>query len=127
MSNKETSQQPSKVQITNIFIHHIYKVHKYKNQFFLLSGIYSLYLWNSILSLNGYFENAYKSDKISLDYSLISFVGENIAMVLSYYITIHANIYTISKYAFYIIYILFHALYFISEFISSKLIIRFKS
>ena len=88
--------------------------------FFFMSGVTSLHAWNSILNLNGYFENRYHDPKISKYYSLLNMLFGNIAIFVSYFLSTRFNTLSVSKITFILIYVFFHLIYLGSELIPSK-------
>ena len=90
------------------------------SRFFFLCGAYSLYTWNSILNLNGYFEERLEDPSISKIYTFVNMFFGNLAILVSMYLSIKTNTMKMTKIFFVLIYFFFHLIYIVAEFVPSK-------
>lgn len=89
--------------------------------FFLLNGVYSLYVWTSLLSLNGYFFENTRSVNISIEYSTTYYLFGLIALLLGSFALNVKSFFKFSKILFFMIYFFFHLIYFVYELFESKI------
>ena len=94
-----------------------------KSVIFMSSGLFSLFIWNSYLSLNRYFEISFKSDSaIKIIVSSFSTTGL-IFLFLNEIIFTRLNFYKMTKWLLVLNYSAFTLLYFICEYVPSISII----
>lgn len=93
--------------------------------FFFMSGAYSLYAWNSILNLNGYFETEYNDPHISKQYAFFNMLMGCVAIFVSYFVGKHFDHLTVARNSFLTIFVIFHLMYVNTELVSSIFFILF--
>lgn len=91
-----------------------------KYTFFFLSGAYSIYAWNSILNLNGYFQTQYQDVDLPKEYSVVNMSCGAFAIFVSYLVAKYFQHLMVARNAFISIFVLFHLMYVNTELVHSK-------
>ena len=87
-----------------------------KTMYFLLLGIFSVYIWNSILNLNAFFEENFNDSNIPKIYTNGYFIMTIFAFGLTLYVDQHFNIYSSIKFTFVAMVVLFNLIYVLCEY-----------
>lgn len=85
--------------------------------FFFMCGIYSLYTWNSLMNLNGYFAEVFADPSIPKKYTFWYMFTAFCLLSLNFYICKHYDVYKVSMVSFIVIYALFHLNYLFTQYI----------
>jgi hypothetical protein len=86
-----------------------------KTMFFYSLGIFCVFPWNSVLNLNGYFEDAFQNKTISQAYTFWYFLFTLVAIYLSMVIDHKFKIYDSIRFMFIAILVSFNLLYFVCD------------
>ena len=93
---------------------------KKKDVIFVTSGVFSLFIWNSYLNLNGYFEAVFESKAvIKMIVSTMNTSGF-IVIILNYLYCSRLNFYSLSKGILVVNYVSFNLIYLICKFMKRK-------
>ena len=84
-----------------------------KTNFFFLLGIFSVYIWNSILNLNEFFIMSFNNTNIVKIYTFSYFGLSIFSMPLTFFLDKKFSIFKTIKYFSFIMIISFNVLYFI--------------
>ncbi len=86
-----------------------------KTVFFYGLGIFCVFPWNSVLNLNGYFEETFQDKNISQSYTFWYFLFTLVAIYLSIVIDHRYKIYDSLRVFYAVIFVSFNLLYFVCE------------